>query len=150
MTFAVNGGLIYANPLSGIKANFKKPQKEHLAALKPEELAELMMAVANASIKRTTRALIEWQLHTMTRPSEAAGARWNEIDRDSKVWTIPAHRMKRRREHKIPLTDQSLAILNVMSALSGHREHIFPSDKNPSLSVERERKLNGVRCTNPK
>lgn len=56
-----------------------------MAALKPAELPELMGAVANASIKRTTRCLIEWQLHTMTRPSEASGAMWKEIDMESKV-----------------------------------------------------------------
>lgn len=131
MTFAVNGGLIFANPLSGIKSNFRSPQKEHLATLKPGELPELMSALANASIRRTTRALIEWQLHTMTRPSEAAGTRWEEIDRENNVWIIPSERMKRRREHRIPLTTQSLAILDFMESISGHREYVFPSDKNP-------------------
>lgn len=76
MNFATNCGLVPANPLTGIKAAFKKPKKENMAALKPAELPELMGAIANASIKRTTRCLIEWQLHTMTRPSEASGARW--------------------------------------------------------------------------
>jgi integrase len=51
-------------------------------ALMPAELPELMGAIANASIKRTTRCLLEWQLHTMTRPSEASGAKWCEIDID--------------------------------------------------------------------
>ena len=66
MTYGVNSGLIFANPLNGIRAVFKKPKKENMAALPPEELPELMMEIANASIKRTTRCLIEWQLHTMT------------------------------------------------------------------------------------
>lgn len=131
MTYAVNGGLIHANPLTGIKANFKRPKKENMAALKPEELPELVSAIANASIKRTTRCLIEWQLHTMTRPAEAAGTRWSEIDLDEKTWTIPAERMKKRRSHRIPLSTQALAILEVMQPISGHREHVFPSDRNP-------------------
>lgn len=66
-----------------------------MAALTPAELPELMGALANASIKRTTRCLIEWQLHTMTRPAEASGARWDEINWKEKVWTIPANRMKK-------------------------------------------------------
>lgn len=131
MNFATNCGLIQANPLTGIKAAFKKPKKENMAALKPAELPELMGAIANASIKRTTRCLIEWQLHTMTRPSEAAGARWDEIDWDEKVWTIPAERMKKRREHRIPLTEQMLELLEVIKPISGHREHVFPSDRDP-------------------
>lgn len=43
MTYGVNSGLIFANPLNGIPAEFKKPKKENMAALPPEELPELMM-----------------------------------------------------------------------------------------------------------
>ncbi|KAB2113562.1 integrase domain-containing protein [Vibrio alginolyticus] len=131
MNYAANCGLIHANPLTGIKAAFKKPKKENMAALTPAELPELMEAIANASIKRTTRCLIEWQLHTMTRPSETSGARWEEIDRDESVWTIPAERMKKRKEHRIPLTEHMLELLEVMQPISGHREFIFPSDRDP-------------------
>jgi integrase len=131
MTYAVNGGIIFANPLSGIKANFKKPKKTHMLSLKPDELPELMIAIANASIKRTTRCLIEWQLHTMTRPSESAGARWEEIDLEENTWTIPPERMKKRREHIVPLTDQALTLIEVMRPISAHREFLFPSDRNP-------------------
>lgn len=131
MNYATNCGLVQANPLSGIKAAFKKPKKENMAALTPAELPELMNAIAHASIKRTTRCLIEWQLNTMTRPSEASGARWEEINVQEKIWTIPAERMKKRRDHRIPLTDQMLAILEVMKPISGHREFIFPSDRDP-------------------
>ncbi|GHY24156.1 TPA: integrase domain-containing protein [Vibrio cholerae] len=131
MNYSANCGLIHANPLTGIRAAFKKPKKENMAALTPAELPELMAAIANASIKRTTRCLIEWQLHTMTRPAEASGARWDEINWEEKVWTIPAERMKKRREHRIPLTEQMLALLEVMKPISGHRDFVFPSDRDP-------------------
>jgi hypothetical protein len=94
MTYGVNSGLIFANPLSGIRAVFKKPKKQNMAALRPDELSELMIEIANASIKRITRCLIEWQLHTMTRPAEAATTRWADIDFDKRIWTIPPERMK--------------------------------------------------------
>lgn len=131
MNFATNCGLVQAKPLTGIKAAFKKPKKENMAALTPAELPELMSAISNASIKRTTRCMIKWQLHTMTRPSEASGARWNEIDWEEKVWTIPTERMKKRREHRIPLTEQMLELLEVMKPISAHRDFIFPSDRDP-------------------
>ncbi|GFM89285.1 integrase [Pseudomonas cichorii] len=131
MTYGVNSGMIFANPLSGIRAVFKKPKKENMAALPPDELPELMMEIANASIKRTTRCLIEWQLHTMTRPSEAATTRWADIDFDKRIWTIPAERMKKRRPHIIPLTEHALSLLDTLKPHSGHREYVFPSDRNP-------------------
>ncbi|MCL2918290.1 integrase domain-containing protein [Shewanella litorisediminis] len=131
MTYAVNCGYVHSNPLSGIRAAFKKPKKQNMATIDPSELPDFIKTVAQASIKITTRALIEWQLHTMTRPSEAATARWEELDLEKKVWTIPAEKMKRRREHTIPLTPQMLGILEAMRPISGHREYIFPSDKDP-------------------
>jgi integrase len=131
MTYGVNSGLIHANPLSGIRSVFKKPKKKNMAALPPDELSELMVAIANASIKSTTRCLIEWQLHTMTRPAEAATTRWADIDFEKKIWTIPAERMKKRRTHMIPLTEQALALLEAIKPYSGHREYVFPADRNP-------------------
>ncbi len=131
MTYGVNSGLIFANPLSGIRAVFKKPKKQNMAALRPDELSELMIEIANASIKRITRYLIEWQLHTMTRPAEAATARWVDIDFDKRIWTIPPERMKKRRPHTIPLTEQALALLEALKPHSGHREYVFPAHRNP-------------------
>lgn len=102
-----------------------------MAALPPEELPELMMEIGNASIKRITRCLVEWQLNTMTRASEAATTRWADIDFEKAVWVIPAERMKKHRPHAIPLTAQSLALLATVNPLSGNREYVFPSDRNP-------------------
>lgn len=135
MVFSVNTGLLEHNPLSGIGKAFKTPEKQHLATIKPEELPALMQTINRASIKRVTRHLIEWQLHTLTRPSEAAGAPWDEIDIENAIWTIPAERMKKRREHSIPLTAQALDILEQIKPISGHREFVFPSDRNPRTHI---------------
>ncbi|WP_373937683.1 integrase domain-containing protein [Vibrio kanaloae] len=131
MGYAVNSGIIHANPLTNIKAVFQKPEKQHMKVIDPKELPELMRAIANANIKKTTRCLLEWQLHTMTRPAEASNARWDELDLENNVWIIPAERMKKRKEHRIPLTSQMLALLDTIKTISGHREFIFPSDKDP-------------------
>ncbi len=131
MVFALNTGVIETNPLAGIRDAFEAPQKQHLPTLKPDQLPNLMKELTTASIKLTTRCLIEWQLHTMVRPSEAAGARWDEIDEKEKLWNIPAERMKRKRAQTIPLSPQALALLEVVRPLSGNREHIFPGDRNP-------------------
>ena len=131
MTFATNSGLVEHNPLAGISKAFPHPQAQHMPTLAPEHLPELMRALNTASIKLTTRCLIEWQLHTMSRPNEAAGARWDEVNYDRELWIIPAARMKKRLAHAIPLTPQALSLLSVMQPISGHREYIFPSDRYP-------------------
>ncbi len=131
MNYAVNTGLIHANTLSGIKAAFKKPEKQNMPTLTPDQLPELMKAISYASIKIVTRCLIEWQLHTMVRPSEAAGAKWSEIDLENNLWLIPAERMKKKRDHSVPLTKQTIELLERLKPLSGHREYLFPADRDP-------------------
>lgn len=130
MTYAVNTGIIHHNPLAGIKAAFTSPKAVNMPTLRPEELPEFMERLNYASIKLTTRCLIEWQLHTMVRPSEAAAAEWNEIDFENQVWSIPAERMKMKRDHIIPLTQQTIALLNRMKPISKNSRFIFPSDRN--------------------
>lgn len=131
MEFALISGYIPHNPIGGIGRAFEAPRKQNLPSLHPSELPEFLKRLTNANLKVSTRCLIEWQLHTMTRPAEAAGARWSEIDLEKKRWTLPAERMKKRKPHVIPLSPQALAILERMQPISGHREFVFPGDRNP-------------------
>lgn len=131
MIYAVNTGLIDANPASGVGMAFEKPKKQNMPTLRPEELPKLMRSLVMSNLSVPTRCLIEWQLLTLVRPSEASGARWGEIDLDAKLWTIPAERMKAKREHIVPLSTQALDILEVMKPISAHREHVFPSRNDP-------------------
>ncbi len=131
MIYAVNTGLIDANPASGIGMAFEKPKKQNMPTLRPEELPKLMRSLVMSNLSIPTRCLIEWQLLTLVRPSEASGTRWDEINFQSKLWTIPAERMKARREHIVPLSPQSLFLLEVMQPISANREHVFPSRNDP-------------------
>jgi len=130
MIYAVNAGIIDSNPLAGISKAFQNPIKKHLPALKPKDLPLFMTALSKASIKLTTRCLIEWQLHTMIRPSEAAGSRWEEIDLDNRIWSIPANRMKNKKPHTVPLTEQAISLLEIMKPISSRSDFIFPSDRD--------------------
>ncbi|KAF0657281.1 integrase, partial [Salmonella enterica subsp. enterica serovar Worthington str. BCH-3194] len=135
MIYAVNTGLIDANPASGIGMAFEKPKKQNMPTLRPEELPKLMRSLVMSNLFVPTRCLIEWQLLTLVRPSESSCARWSEIDLDAKLWTIPAERMKAKREHIVPLSPQALEILEVMKPISAHREHVFPSRNDPKLPM---------------
>ena len=131
MTYATNTGLIHNNPLAGVRHAFENPTVTNNPTLRPDELPELMEALSEASIRKITRYLIQWQLHTMTRPGEAAGARWDEIDEEAGVWAIPPERMKKRREHVIPLTDEVMALLEKIRPISGKSQYLFPGDVDP-------------------
>lgn len=131
MIYAVNTGLIDANPASGVGMAFEKPKKQNMPTLRPEELPKLMRSLSTSNLSIPTRCLIQWQLLTLVRPSEASGTRWAEIDLDAKIWTIPAERMKAKREHIVPLSPQALNVIEVMRPISAHREHVFPSRNAP-------------------
>ncbi len=64
--------------------------------------------------KRDTLLGIEFAILTAARQSEVRGATWNEIDFDARTWTIPGQRMKKGREHVVPLSDAALTILRTL------------------------------------
>ncbi|KFX20444.1 integrase domain-containing protein [Pectobacterium betavasculorum] len=131
MVYAVNTGLIDANPASGIGMAFERPKKQHMPTIRPEELPKLMRTIAMSNLSIPTRCLLEWQLLTLIRPAEASATAWAEIDIEKKTWSIPAERMKAKRDHIVPLSAQALELLDIMRPISGNREHVFPSRNDP-------------------
>lgn len=137
MRYAVNHGIIHHNPLEGIKEVFKSAKATNNPHVKPEQLSELLNAISTANIKKVTHCLILWQLHTMTRPSETALAEWSEIDLENNLWVIPAERIKTGLVHKVPLTPQTLEILEKIKPISSHSKYIFPADRNPNAHANK-------------
>lgn len=76
---------------------------------------------------------VEFAILTASRSGEVRGACWSEIDLDAKVWTIPASRMKAKREHEVPLSDAAVALIKSMPRIDG-TDLIFPGTKRQALS----------------
>ncbi|MDE2318948.1 MAG: integrase arm-type DNA-binding domain-containing protein, partial [Rhodospirillales bacterium] len=97
----------------------------HHAALPWADLPALMAKLTAAS--STSALCLRFLTLTATRSGEARGARWNEIDLAAKTWTIPAARMKAKAEHRVPLSDDALAILETTKPLQSKPDGlIFP------------------------
>jgi len=138
MNYAVIKKLIIGNPIAAIKSAFKKPKKQHLPTITAKELPDFLRKLHETNVTYITRQVIKWQLLTMTRPSEAAGAKWSEIqwlDDGQANWLIPAERMKKRRQHTVPLCEQALRVLEDMKSVSDQYEHIFISLRKPQTSI---------------
>jgi integrase len=131
MRLAIAGGYIEVNYLSDVTKMFPPANKKNMPSIPPERLPEFMQRLNHANITLSTKCLIEWQLHTMTRPIEAATTEWRHIDLANGVWVIPADRMKMKKPHTVPLTPHTRAILEIMRPISGHRPYVFPSHKDP-------------------
>jgi integrase len=103
---------------------------QHLAALPYAELPAFMVSV-RAREAIAARAL-EFLILTAARTGEVIGARWNEIYLLDKTWTVPPARMKARREHRVPLSQRALAILDEMQAArhgDDGNAFVFPGPK---------------------
>ena len=89
-----------------------KKQRQHQAAL-PFLEAPRFMAELRLRDSTSARAL-EFLVLTAARTNEVIGATWDEIDLKARVWTVPDVRMKAGTEHRVPLSDRAVAILDAM------------------------------------
>ncbi|MCY1354911.1 Prophage integrase IntS [compost metagenome] len=114
------------NPLEGLHKFLLTKPVENFAHVSLEELPALLRAIR--SYPHATDVRIGLQLLTMLacRPSELREARWQELDLDAGLWLIPAERMKRRREHLIPLPSQAVALLRELHNITGSYPLLFP------------------------
>ena len=109
----------------------KVNNREHHAALPVGAVGAFMVRLRNAE-GIGARAL-EFTILTAARSGEVRGATWAEIDHDAKVWTVPAARMKSGKEHRVPLTDEALALLDPLPMVAG-TELVFPAPRGGALS----------------
>lgn len=104
----------------------QKLQRGHHRALAyekmPEFIAELRKRAAVAALA------LEFTILGASRSGEVIGAKWTEIDRKSKIWTIPPERMKGNKEHRVPLTARMLAILDEIEKVKTS-EYVFPGGR---------------------
>ena len=99
-------------------------------------------AMAYAELPAFTRILrareamaalaLEFVILTATRTSEVLGAKWDEVDLDQAIWTIPAARMKAGKEHRVPLSPRAVEILEAVKPLG--KDRLFPANKGGKLS----------------
>ena len=76
---------------------------------------------------------LKFAIITAARSGEVRGASWAEVDLDKAVWTIPEHRMKAGREHRIPLSETAVQFLRALPRIEGS-ELLFPNTKGTVLS----------------
>jgi integrase len=104
---------------------------EHHAALPYDELGAFMVDLRK--MEGIGARALEFAILTAARSGEVRGAAWGEIDLATRVWTIPAERMKMKREHRAPLSDEAIAVLQAMPIIGG-TDLIFPNSKGTALS----------------
>jgi integrase len=102
-------------------------QRQHHVALPYDEIPALMQRL-QAMDSLGARALA-FTVLTACRTKEVLGARWSEIDLAAKFWTVPASRMKSRREHRVPLSDAAIALLQGLWEWRTSSDLVFPGHR---------------------
>lgn len=135
--WAVERQILELSPVTGYRAPVKEsPGRER--CLSDDELRTFLTKLATAPVTPVTRLALRFQLLTAARPSEVAGARWEEIDITAAVWRLSSARTKNGQPHTLPLSNEAIDVLNEARALDRGAGWIFPSPhhaKGKSLFV---------------
>ncbi|MGP6445679.1 tyrosine-type recombinase/integrase [Rahnella aceris] len=135
MNYAVNCGVVDNNPVVKIKSAFNSKKSIPRAALPVDELPLFIEWWETEAMKNPpTHYALLFHILTMSRPIETIRAEWIEIDFQSRLWTIPADKMKCHREHVVPLSSQAIDILLKMKEIKKGK-YIFFSLKNSGCSI---------------
>lgn len=116
------------NPTAGIPDVLPKQRspKVHHSALDYRAINAFIEALRALDASEPVKLAFEFTILCAARTSETLLATWSEIDLGSKTWTIPADRMKARVEHRVPLSDRCIEILERAQAISNGGTYVFP------------------------
>jgi len=143
LDYAIATGRAENNPAPALRRALAAPSvRHHPAIIDPEELGELLRAIDGYSGFASTNAALKLSAHLFQRPGEIRAMRWADIDFEAAIWTIPAGETKMRREHRVPLSRQAIAIIRSMEHVAEYSEYVFPSF-NPKKPLS-ENAVNGA------
>ncbi len=137
MTWAVAMGYRPDNPVGAALGQALGRQQvvvQHMRALPHGAVADALATVRASSARPVVKLIFEFVVLTAARSGEVRLATWDEMDLDAGVWTIPAARMKAKRDHRVPLSGRALAILHDVQRLSDGASLVFRSLRGKPLS----------------
>lgn len=124
--YAIVTGRADYNPAPDLASAFAPHKKEHYAFLATDELPEFFRTLNTYSGSSVVKLAMRLQVLTGLRPGELRQGEWAEIDFDKRLWEVPPARMKKRRPHCVPLSDQAIVILEQLRLITGNYQFIFP------------------------
>jgi len=131
LRWAIAQGFRQDDPMGAVGSVLpRQPHGGHHRFLPPKDIETAMAKIGSADCWLGTRLAVRFLALTATRTAEVRGATWAEVDTEAAVWTIPANRVKTKREHRIPLSSQALEVLAKARQLRGGRSRLlFPASR---------------------
>ena len=129
-------GRVKYNVAAGLTEALPPVQTTHLPGItEPKEVGKLLRDIDAYDGYFSIAYLLKILPYVFTRPSELRRAEWPEFDFEKEVWTIPADRMKMKKEHKVPLSRQVIALLRELKVYSGDGKYLFPGVRSKSKPI---------------
>ena len=126
--YAVATARLKSDPTRDLRGALIVPKVTHYGAITdPEKLGRLLLAIEGYDGHGVVKLALHIAPHVFVRPGELRHARWEEIDLDAAVWTIPAEKTKMRKPHHVPLSRQTIGLFRLLQAVSGKQGYAFPS-----------------------
>lgn len=128
--WAVEQGYATINPAKLIdpKKAFGRAEVEHFPAIEPRDMPALMQRVAMEPRIQSVLAL-KLLACTWTRTIELRMMEWSEVDLSTREWLIPAGKMKRKKDHLVPLSRQAVELITELKQRSNGSIYVFPNDR---------------------
>lgn len=137
--YAIATGRAEHDISADLKGALKTRKKQHFKSLPEKELPEFLskLEIYDSEYQgdKITKLSFKLLINTFLRTTEIRGARWDEFNFDKKEWRIPAERMKMKDEHIVPLSKQSLKIIEQIKPITGNRELLFPNVNNANKPI---------------
>ena len=131
MKWAVAQGYRGDNPagdaIAAALPKFVDDKRRHFRAIHHTRAGDVIRVIKESQASPAARLAFEFLVLTAARSGEVRGASWSEFDMEAATWTVPGERVKGGREHRVPLSDRALAILNEARALDDGSGLVFPA-----------------------
>jgi len=142
--YAVATGRASSDPAQPLRGALVAPTAKHYSAITDKiEFGKLLRAIEGYCGEPVTLAALRLTPHVFQRPGEIRQMQWAEVNLEDRVWTIPAARMKQRKPHAVPLSDQAVRILTDIAELTGRGRYVFPSLRSRDRPMS-ENTVNGA------
>jgi len=129
-----------------LKGSLEKVTHGTMAAILDEDkIGELLRVIGGYNGDYVTKCALALAPYVFVRPGELRQAEWNEINFEKKIWTIPAHKMKKRRIHITPLSTQAIEILQEIHPVTGRWKYVFPSVRSKDRPMSNNTVLAALR-----
>jgi integrase len=126
--YAVATARLASDPTRDLRGALTAPTVTHYGAItEARKVGQLLRAIDDYEGSGITKLALQIAPHVFVRPGELRHAEWSEIDLDGALWTIPAGKMKMRKPHTVPLSQQAVELFREVQSVSGSNGYVFPS-----------------------